>query len=83
MLHRKQPRITLYAPDALSFSIPLRYIDVMRRTYTDIDSAAQNLLDDYWCDSGAKELSGPWMGKQSSTSYALLLLQAMLGSKVV
>ena len=63
MLHHKKPRTTLYVPDDSSFPIPLKYIDIMRRTYTDIESAAGAEIDDFWCESDATELSGPWVGK--------------------
>ena len=41
MIHHRQARIKLYVPDESTFPIPLKYIDVMRRTYTDIDSAVE------------------------------------------
>ena len=63
MIHHRTARTKLYVPDESTFPIPLKYIDVMRRTYTDIDSADEELIEDYWFDKGARELSGFWIGK--------------------
>ena len=60
MIHHRTARTKLYVPDESIFPMPLKYIDVMRRTYTDIDSADEKLIEDYWFDKGARELSGVW-----------------------
>ena len=35
----------------------------MRRTYTDICDKAENQIDDFWCENGARELSWEWLGQ--------------------
>ena len=61
--HHRISRTKLYVPDEVTFPIPLKYIDVLRRTTTDIDSEAEHIIEDIWIDDGEKELSGPWFGK--------------------
>ena len=67
MLHHKKPRnqelLCMVLMFLLSQFLLNAHIDVMRRTYTDIESAPAAEIDDYWCESGARELSGPWMVK--------------------
>ena len=59
----------LYVPDESTFPIPLKYIDVKRRTLTDIDSKDEQSIDDYWSDIGERKLTGLWSGK---TIFTLL-----------
>ena len=42
-IHRDhiEPRVQLYVPREESFPIPLKYIDVIRSTYTDLDAAQE------------------------------------------
>ena len=37
--HHIEPRIHLYVPREETFPVPLKYIDVMRSTHTDLDVA--------------------------------------------
>ena len=43
-----EPRVHLYVPKEESFSIPLKNIDVIRSTHTDLDVAQEKRIDDYW-----------------------------------
>ena len=61
--HHVNPRTTLFVPTDEDCPIPVKYIDVMRRTYTDLDTMAENTIDDLWTEDGAKALSNPWKGK--------------------
>ena len=42
--HHIEPRVQLYVPREESFPIPLKYIDVIRSTHTDLDAAQENQL---------------------------------------
>ena len=35
-------------PKEETFPVPLKYIDVTRSTYTDLDVMQEKLVDDYW-----------------------------------
>ena len=63
IVHHRNSRSQLYVPDEATFPIPLRYIDVVRRTTTDIDSADEHEIQDFWTKDGARELTGQWFGK--------------------
>ena len=43
-----------------SVPIPLRYIDVVRRTNTTLDVLLGSRLDDFWNIDGDRNLSEPW-----------------------
>ena len=49
-------------PEERSFPIPLKYIDVVRRTNTTLDELLESRIDDNWNVDGSWELSGPWKG---------------------
>ena len=46
--HRVVPRSKLYVPKVSSFPLPLKYIDVMRQTGTDSESAAKHTINFCW-----------------------------------
>ena len=46
--HHIEPRLQLYVPREESFPIPLKYIDVIKSTHTDLDVAQENELM-IWC----------------------------------
>ena len=52
--HHVEPRVKLYSPREKSFTIPLKYIDVIRSTHTDLDGAQEKGIDDYWNVDGHK-----------------------------
>jgi len=61
--HHRTPRTKLYVPEESTFPIPLKYLDILRRTCTDISDKAESQINDYWPESGARELSSEWVGK--------------------
>ena len=46
--HHSQPRVQLCEPKEDSFPIPLKYIDVTRATFTNLDVLQEKRTDDYW-----------------------------------
>ena len=60
--HHTEPRVKLHVPNEESFSIPLQYIDVVRRTNTTSDVLLESRIDDCWNVAGGRELSEPWTG---------------------
>ena len=42
--HHVEPRVQFFVPKEESFLIPLKYIDVIRSTHTDLDVAQENEL---------------------------------------
>ena len=57
-----EPRVNLFVPYEGSFSTPLEYIDVVRRTNTTLDVLLDIHLNDDWNVDGGRELSGPLTG---------------------
>ena len=51
----------LCGPREESFSVPLKYIDVTRTTFTSLDVLLGKQIDDYWME-GERELSDAWTG---------------------
>ena len=60
--HHIEPRVQLYVPKEESFPIPLKYIDVIRSTHTDLDVAQEKRIDDNWNVDGDRNLSDSWTG---------------------
>ena len=48
--------------DQETFTIPLKYIDVIRSTHTDLDAAEEKRIDDHWNVDGNRNLSDTWTG---------------------
>ena len=46
--HHNEPRVQHYVPKEKPFPIPLKYIDVTRSTYTDLDVMQEKRVGDYW-----------------------------------
>ena len=59
----KVPRVDLFKPDEASFPIPIEYLDVMRRTETDLVDESEAKIDDFWTEAGTRSLSDPWTGR--------------------
>ena len=61
------PRDKLFVPDAADCPIPLKYLDVMRVTETDLDTKAERRIPDIWTDNTdgnpSRDLSSPWVGR--------------------
>ena len=60
--HHVELRVKLYSPREESFPIPLKYIDVIRTTHTNLDVKQEKRIDDYWNIDGSRDLSDPWTG---------------------
>ena len=60
--HHIEPRVQSYVPQQESFTIPLKYIDVIRSTRTDLDVAQEKRIDDCWNVDGSRNLSDSWTG---------------------
>ena len=67
--HHVEPRVKLYSAREESFPIPLKYIDVSRITYTNLDVKQEKRIDDYWNADGPRDLPDPWTG---FTQFTLL-----------
>ena len=81
IIHHNQPRTKLFQPTEENCPIPLKYIDVMRTTETNLEDKSLSKIEDFWGSAdtasspkrGGKpfnaELSEPWTGK---TTFELL-----------
>ena len=49
-------------PKEETFPIPLKYIDVTRSTYTDLDVMQEKRIDDYWNIDLNRSLTDSWKG---------------------
>ena len=67
--HHIEPRVKHYVPKEETFPTPLKYIDVMRSTNTDLDVAQEKRIDDYWNVDEDGRLSDSWTG---FTKFTLL-----------
>ena len=67
--HHNEPRVQLYVPMKETFPIPLKYIEVTRSTYTDLDVMQEKRVDDYWNVDSNRSLSDSWKG---FTKFSLL-----------
>ena len=82
VIHHFVPRTRLYEPNASTLPIPIEYIDVMRTTRTDLDSAQETFIEDIWFGNpnADKELSGKWTG---TTTFPLLRTKPPQGQEWV
>ena len=53
----------MFVPSDPASPIPTKYLDVMRTTYTDLDTKEEKRMEDYWNVQGEKALSDFWVGK--------------------
>ena len=67
--HHVEPRVQLHVPKEESFPLPLKYIDVIRSTHTDLDVAQEKRIEDHWNVDGNRNLSDSWT---SCTRFTLL-----------
>ena len=56
--HHVEPRVKLYVPNEGSFTIPLEYIDVVRRTNTTLDVLLERRVDNFRNVGGGREHVG-------------------------
>ena len=66
-------------PKEESFPVPLKYIDVIRSTHTDLDVAQEKRIDDYWNVEGNRNLSDSWTGFASFTLLNEILREDICG----
>ena len=59
--HHVEPGVKLYVLKE-EFPIPLRDIDVVRRTNTILDVLLESRIDDSWNVEGDRNLAEPWTG---------------------
>ena len=78
--HHIEPRVQLYVPKEESFPIPLKHIDVIRSTHTDLDVAQEKRIDDNWNVDRDGNLSDSWTG---FTRFTLLNETPPKGKNVV
>ena len=64
--HHVEPRVQFFVPKEESFPIPLKYIDVIRSTHTDLDVTHEKRIDDHWNVDGNRNLSDSWTGSRDS-----------------
>ena len=57
-----EPRVQLNVPKEETFTIPLKYIDVTRATYTNLDVLQEQRVDYYWNVDVNRSLSDSWKG---------------------
>ena len=57
-----EPRVQLNVPKEETFTIPLKYIDVTRATYTNLDVLQEQSVDYYWNVDVNRSLSDSWKG---------------------
>ncbi len=63
MVHHVVSRSILFIPTDENCPFPIKYFDVTRRTYTDLENKAEAEVEDIWTDDGPRQLSDSWRGK--------------------
>ena len=61
--HHQIPRTKTYVPTEDTCPIPLKYLDIMRKTETNLEHLGESEIRDYWTREGEVELSAPWTGR--------------------
>ena len=67
--HHIEPRVQLHVPEEEPFPIPLKHIDVIRITHTNLDVLQEKRIDDNWDVDGDKTLSDSWTGFTKFTFF--------------
>lgn len=68
-MYRRTARHTLYTRQENELPIPIKYIDIVRETGTDLPVMLEAKINDLWYGCGHKQLSDFWAGK---TTFWLL-----------
>ena len=76
--HHVEPRVQFYVPKGKTFPIPLKYIDVTRSTFTNLDVLQEKRIDDYWNVNVDQSLSDSWTRFRRFTSLKEKPLQRYL-----
>ena len=74
-IHR-QARLRKFAPTEKNCPIPLKYIDITRRTETTLRDKSEACIYDCWYDSEEEKLSAPWIGR---TIFNLIMIEPREG----
>ena len=61
--HHRVPRSTLFVPTDPQSPLPTKYLDVLRTTYTDLETQSEKRMEDFWNKDGNRALSDSWRGK--------------------
>ena len=71
IIHQLKPRLKLFVPSAEAIPIPLNWLDIKRRTRTDLDDGKEANIEDYWYNNpeADRDLFDVWTGK---TTFDLL-----------
>ena len=56
-----RPRLRQFRPDEVECPVPLKYLDVHRKTSTDLSDKSESAIKDYWNET-SKDLSSHWVG---------------------
>ena len=58
----------MFVPTEEDCPLPLKYLDILRKTETDLEAYAQREIDDFWTDDNAsRELTDAWTGRVKFT----------------
>ena len=68
IITHNKPRTKLFQPTDANCPIPIKYIDIIRTTETDLKEKALSKIEDFWV-TAEKELPDSWIGK---TTFELL-----------
>ena len=60
--HHIETRPQLHLPKEETFSMPLKYIDVPKATYTNLDVLQEKRIVDYWNVDANRSVSDSWTG---------------------
>ena len=63
ILHHYKPRQYLSTPDPEDSQIPIEFLDVGRRTETNLEDEHEAVIDDIWYGSNPQYLTAPWTGR--------------------
>ena len=71
--HHFEPRVQLHVPQEESLPAPLRYVDVIRSTHTDLDVAEEKRIADHWkvdvTKNIQKDICGPGEADKNSSNH--------------
>ena len=83
-IHHRNPRTRLYVPTSDDCPLPLKYLDVMRNTTTNLEDATESYIHDLWPAGGNSEQDRELSYERTgTTSFDLLRPQAPRGHKWV
>ena len=60
--HHEELRLNFYDPDIEAFPIPLKNVDVVRKTQTSIYNVSEHIISGLWNEAKEVNLSVEWTG---------------------